>query len=377
MRIAIVTESFLPHVNGVTNSVLRVVEHLRRRGDDALVLAPGRPDDVPTEVSGFPVVPLGAVPLPGYRDVRLGTSTSKALETALRAFRPDVVHLAAPFLLGHRGLLAAGRIGLPTVAVYQTDVPSYAARYRLAIAEPLLWGRVRQIHQLATLTLAPSTAAQRQLLARGVPRVELWGRGVDGECFNPAHRDEAWRAGVAPGQHIVGYVGRLAPEKQVEDLAVLADLPGTSTVIVGDGPSRSFLERALPAAHFTGQLGGADLSRAMASFDVFVHPGELETFGQALQEALASGVPVIAPAKGGPIDIVAPSRTGWLYPPGRLDLLRARALDLLGDDAKRRAFGAAARARTLATSWEAVCDDLVRHYEAAIAAHQRVATAAV
>jgi phosphatidylinositol alpha 1,6-mannosyltransferase len=115
----------------------------------------------------------------------------------------------------------------------------------------------------------------------------------------------------------------------------------------------------------------------MASFDVFVHPGELETFGQALQEAMASGVPVIAPAKGGPIDIVAPSRTGWLYPPGRLDLMRARAIDLLGDDAKRRAFGVAARAATRASSWDAVCGDLVHHYEAAIATHRPVTATAV
>lgn len=369
MRIAIVAESFLPQINGVTNSILRILEHLRARGDEALVLCPGGVADVPSDVCGFPVVALGAVPLPGYPDVRVGTSTSFTLEAALRDWAPDIVHLAAPFLLGYRGLLAANRLRVPTVAIYQTDVPSYATRYRMAIAEPLLWGRVRQIHRLATLTVAPTASARRQLVAHGIPRVGLWGRGVDSERFSPVHRDEAWRGEIAPGQKIVGYVGRLAPEKQVADLRVLADLPHTTSVIVGDGPSRDALQKALPDAHFLGQLGGHDLARVLASFDVFVHPGEMETFGQALQEALASGVPVIAPAKGGPLDIVRPSQTGWLYPPGNLSALRSHAADLLGDEAKRRAFGVAARESTRHATWESVCDVLIGHYERAIGLH--------
>lgn len=370
MRIAIVTESFLPQVNGVTNSILRVLEHLRRLGHDALVLAPGNQGEAPREYEGFPVEPLTCVPFPGYREVQVTTSTSFTVEAKLAAFKPDVVHLAAPFLIGYKGLLAAKRLGLPTVALYQTDIPSYAARYGLALAEPLLWWRIRQMHRIATVTLAPSTAARQQLLDHGVPRVDLWGRGVDTTRFDPAHRDDAWRAEVAPGKKLIGYVGRLAPEKQVADLRVLADIPGTQTVIIGDGPTRPDLQSVLPHARFLGQRGGADLARLLASFDLFVHPGELETFGQSLQEALASGVPVIAPAKGGPIDIVQPSHTGWLYPPGDLPALRASVLDLIGDDAKRHAFARAARAATIGRTWDKVCDQLMGHYERAIFAHR-------
>lgn len=373
MRIAIVTESFLPQVNGVTNSVLRILEYLHDHGHDAVVLSPGGPS-VPAHIHGFDVRPVTAVPLPGYRDVRVGTSTSATLESTLRDFAPDVVHLAAPFVIGYRGLLAANRLGIPTVAVYQTDVPSYASRYRMSVAEPLLWGRVRQIHRLATVTLAPSRSALRQLHAHQVPRVKMWGRGVDTVRFSPQFRDEHWRAEHARGRSIVGYVGRLAPEKQVADLRMLTDIPDTQLVIVGDGPERSRLERLLPDALFTGQLEGAALSRAFASMDVFVHPGELETFGQTLQEALASGIPVIAPAKGGPLDIVQPSHTGWLYPPGRLDVMRARVRDLLGDDAKRAAFSRSARDSTLGVSWEQVCDQLLDHYRQACVLHHSSAT---
>jgi phosphatidylinositol alpha 1,6-mannosyltransferase len=166
----------------------------------------------------------------------------------------------------------------------------------------------------------------------------------------------------------VGYVGRLAAEKQVEDLRVLQDIPGVRLVIVGDGPLRHSLEVALPSARFLGFLTGDRLARAMASFDLFVHPGESETFGQTIQEAMASGVPVVATGKGGPVDLVDSSRNGWLYRPGDLADLRARVADLTGDDAKRRAFALAARRSVEPRSWPRLCARLVEHYEAALAA---------
>ena len=168
---------------------------------------------------------------------------------------------------------------------------------------------------------------------------------------------------------MVGYVGRLAPEKQVEDLRAIADLPGVRLVIVGDGPDRPALERLLPGAHFAGFLGGEDLARAMASFDVFVHPGESETFCQTIQEAMASGVPVVATGAGGPLDLVHSSRDGWLYRPGDLAELRSRVLDLTGDDAKRRAFSVRAREAVAGRGWDRLGDELIEHYEAVAEAH--------
>ncbi len=367
MRVAIFTESFLPAINGVTHSVLRVLEYLRDEGHQAMVIAPASHGREPREYAGFPVIPVAAVGLPGYHDVRVSSTTQLRLERLLEDFHPDVLHLAAPIALGHRAALAANWLGIPVVAIYQTDVPSYAARYGFAGAESLLWWRVRQIHSLATMTLAPSTYARTQLLAHNIPRVGLWARGVDSVRFDPAKRDERLHRAVAPnGEKIIGCVGRLAPEKQVGDLQVLADLPDTKLVLVGDGPQRRELEAFLPNAHFTGQLTGEDLPRVMASMDVFVHPGELETFGQSLQEAMASGLPVIAPAKGGPIDIVNSSRTGWLYPPGDLAAMRGHVRDLVGDDRKRAAFSREARQSVEDRTWRNLCEELMGHYDEAI-----------
>ncbi|TQL47597.1 phosphatidylinositol alpha 1,6-mannosyltransferase [Homoserinimonas aerilata] len=366
VRVALIAESFLPHMNGVTHSLLRVIDHLSARGDDVLVLAP-RAAELPSEHAGYNIEGLPAFALPRYPNVRIATVTVGRVVRLLRGFQPDVVHLASPFVLGLQAMLAAEQLGIPTVAIYQTDVPAYASRYGFPLAEPLLWQQVQRIHQRATLNLAPSSYALSQLHDHQIDRLRKWTRGVDTARFTPEKRDEAWRARIAPhGERIVGYVGRLAAEKQVEDLRVIATLPDVRLVIVGDGPLRARLEQLMPTAHFTGFLGGDELARAIASFDVFVHPGELETFCQTIQEAMASGVPVIATGRGGPLDLVDSSRTGWLYTPGNLHEMRMRVADLVGDDAKRAAFALAARETVRDRSWTAVCDALLAHYADAI-----------
>ena len=355
-------------MNGVTGSVLQILRHLEQRGHDAHVIAPAAAG-LPTTVAGAPVEAIPSLPLPGYRGVRVGTSGVHRVVSSLARFQPDVVHLASPFALGWRGALAAERTATASVAAYQTDVAAYTERYGIAATTGLAQTHIARLHRRATLTLAPSAESAQQLAGLGVDRVRRWGRGVDAERFHPSRRDVALRAEWG-ADVVVGYVGRLAPEKQVEDLAVLQDIPGTRLVIVGDGPSRQRLEQRMPRALFLGHLDGDALAAAMASFDVFVHPGESETFGQTLQEAHASGVPVIATGRGGPLDLVRMGIDGWSYRPGDLDDLLLRVKDLAGDTRKRQAFGAAGHTAVQARSWASVCDELLAHFEEARSLHR-------
>ncbi|MFF7451013.1 MULTISPECIES: glycosyltransferase [unclassified Streptomyces] len=364
MRVVIVTESFPPDVNGVAHCALQTARHLVDRGHSPLVVAPataagtGPGPDVPAPC---PVVRVPSLPLPGYPQVRVALP-SRRVAAAIAAHRADLVHLASPFVLGVRGMAAAARLGLPAVAVYQTDLAGYARTY-MGLGEQAAWRRIRSVHAAAHLTLAPSSAALRDLEAHGVPRVRLWPRGVDTVRFRPALRDAALRRELAPnGELIVGYVGRLAPEKQVELLADVCRLEGVRVVVVGDGPSRPGLAEALPGAVFLGRRTGDELARIFASLDVFAHTGPFETFCQTVQEAMASGVPVVAPATGGPLDLVAHGRTGLLVPPRDAAALRDAVWALAADPGLRAAYGTAGRATVEGRTWEAVGDQLLGHY---------------
>jgi phosphatidylinositol alpha 1,6-mannosyltransferase len=264
--------------------------------------------------------------------------------------------------------------------VYQTDIAGFADSYGLGFAARAAWRWTRRVHSGADRTLAPSSSAAAALVAHGVPRVHRWGRGVDTAHFRPSRRDERLRAQLAPhGEMLVGFVGRLAPEKKVMRLSALRDVPGIRLVVVGDGPDRRQLAKRLPEAAFLGFKTGAELAQAYASLDVFVHTGPFETFCQAVQEALASGLPVIAPDAGGPRDLVAPGSSGFLLPEtGKPDAdqvfgdaLRAAIRTLAGDPELRTRYGTAARRGVLRRTWSAVCDELLGHYAEVTGLHTR------
>ncbi|CAJ1508670.1 glycosyltransferase family 4 protein [[Mycobacterium] burgundiense] len=365
MRVAIVAESFLPNVNGVTNSVLRVLEHLRRTGHEALVIAPDTPRRQPRADRVHDGIRVHRVPsrmFPKVTSLPLGIPWPRMVGV-LRGFDPDVVHLASPALLGWGGVLAARHLGVPTVAVFQTDIAGFAESYGMAMASRAAWAWTRQLHAKADRTLAPSTSAMHDLAAHGIPRVHRWARGVDVTGFAPSARSAALRRVWSPaGKPVVGFVGRLAPEKHVERLAALARRDDLQVVIVGAGVDRRKLESVLPAAVFTGALYGSELAAAYASMDVFVHPGEHETFCQAVQEAMASGLPVIAPDAGGPRDLVTPMQTGLLLPVAEFEQRLDAAVDHL--IAERGRYAVAARRSVLGRTWPVICDELLGHYAA-------------
>ncbi|HCU49459.1 MAG TPA: glycosyl transferase family 1, partial [Micromonosporaceae bacterium] len=201
MRVVIITESYLPEVNGVANSVARVAGHLSARGHSVLIVAP-RPVSRVDSADPYPVVRLPSIPMPGYSTVRLALPTRK-LGRIIAGFKPDVVHLASPFVLGAWGARVADELGLPIVAIYQTDVPGYARAYRIGLTEVMSWKVIQRLHARAAMTLAPSTSTAAQLVAHGVPRVAMWGRGVDTELFHPARRDDELRRTLAPNDEVI------------------------------------------------------------------------------------------------------------------------------------------------------------------------------
>lgn len=372
VRVAIVAESFLPNMNGVVNSVLRVAEHFERTGHEAMIIAPALPRSAskgreqsrgPDEVSGAPVHYIPSVMVPKVSSLPVGVP-APSMFRALADFEPDVVHLASPFVVGAAGAAAARRLDVPSVAVFQPDVAGFAASYGMKLGTRAAWAWTRKLHTACDRTLAPSTVSVKALRDHGIPRVFQWGRGVDAERFHPGRRDESLRSRWSPqGKLIVGFVGRLAPEKHVERLAVLSGRSDVQLVIVGGGPERDRLGKLMPDAVFTGELGGLDLARAYASLDVFVHAGEHETFCQAVQEALASGVPAIGPDAGGPRDLITHCRTGYLLGVEDFSPRLVDAIATLQDKRTRDEFGAAARRSVRGRTWSAIADQLIWHYD--------------
>lgn len=215
----------------------------------------------------------------------------------------EIVHLASPVALGAWGTRVARAERLPVVAVFQTDLPSYARAYHLGrVAESFTWHWLRDVHNTAGRTLAPSNMTAADLADHGIERVRRWGRGVDTERFQPSRRDEVLRAALAPnGEVIVGYVGRLAIEKRVDLLAAVAALPGVKLAVTGGGPMEEGLRAALPEAAFLGVRSGTDLARIYASLDVFVHTGPFETFGQTIREPPPAACRSSRPPRAAPL----------------------------------------------------------------------------
>jgi phosphatidylinositol alpha 1,6-mannosyltransferase len=363
MRIAVVTEAFLPQVNGVTNSVLRLLEFCKAQGHDVLIIAP-ESEGAPSEYLGYKIKHVPSISMKKLIPMAV---PKKYLEPLLEGFAPDVIHLASPIFLGHYVARIARKMGIPTVSVYQTDIAGFARHYGLTIAHNTLKKWVSRIHQASDITLAPSKWACRDLEQSGVKNVRLWKRGVDLVNFTPSRRDESLRANIAGGKKklIIGYVGRIANEKRIDDLKILDQQDDIQLVIVGDGPAAPRIKRELPGARFVGYQSGTELARYVASFDIFVHTGKHETFCQGIQEALASGVPVIGPDTGGPVDLIEHGITGLLIDTADAhELLEAVAT--LRNHSSFDLMQLAARRSVEHRTWDYINSQLISHYQDAI-----------
>ena len=375
MRVAIVAEAFLPNVNGVTNSVLRVLEHLHLEGHEAMVIAPGA-RDFQEEIHhylGYEIVRVPTVRVPLIDSLPIGVPTHTVAE-ALNRFRPDIIHLASPFVLGAAGAFAARQLRIPAVAVYQTDVAGFATKYHLTPLANAAWDWTRTIHNICQRTLAPSSLTIADLESHGINNVHHWGRGVDAVRFTPDKRCPRLRRQWDPTgtKRVVGFIGRLAAEKGVGRLAPLHGRRDIQLVIVGDGPERAELQALLPGAIFTGALSGEDLARTYASLDLFVHPGEFETFCQTIQEAQASGVPTIGPRAGGPVDLIQEGHNGLLLDVDSFTTHLPEAADWLLARHRHDQLRRNARDSVKNRTWEALCAQLLGYYDDVLADAHRV-----
>ena len=360
MRILIVTEAFLPQVNGVTNSVLRLLEFCKQSGHEVLVIAP-ESENAPKDYLGFKIKYVPSIAMKKLIPMGL---PKKYLEPFIEGFNPDVIHLASPIFLGHYVARLARKANIPTVSVYQTDIAGFARHYGLTVAHNTLKRWVARIHSTTDLTLAPSGWACRDLEKSGVTNVKLWQRGVDLVNFTPEKRNQSLRnifLEKRRAKYVVGYVGRLANEKRIDDLTILDNQPDIQLVIVGHGPAEARLKRELPNAIFVGYKSGNELAEHVASFDTFVHTGKHETFCQAIQEALASGTVVVGPDTGGPTDLIEHGKTGLLIDTADSHLLLHSIYTLL-EHPSLDLMQLAARKSVEHRTWEYINESLIEHY---------------
>ncbi len=367
MRIVVMTEPFLPKIDGIVTMLTRTVECLRRRGDEVLLFAPS---GGPKELFGAEVVGLPSLRFPLYPELRLALPRA-SMRAKIVAFSPDVIHVFEPALLGIGGIYYSQALKLPLVVSAHTDIPAYLRYYKIGALEGLTWMLMRERHRRSDVNLCTSTATLNDLQAHGIANLALWERAVDSTLFRAGARSDEMRNRLSdgePGKPLLLYVGRLSAEKQVDQLRdVVRALPGTRLAIVGDGPVRADLERHFKETPtvFTGYLQGESLASAFASADMFIFPSQTETLGLVLLEAMAAGCPVVACRAGGIPDAVQDGRTGFLFEPGEPDGLvncvrRALASGELGS------IRARAREDVEQHSWEGATEQLRQLYTQAI-----------
>jgi glycosyltransferase involved in cell wall biosynthesis len=376
-RIVFFTETFLPRVDGIVNTLKWALRGLVDAGWEALVVAPtGNTQTLP----GVRVIGAPSIVFPLYPEVRLAWPTPEVWKR-VDAFRPDLVHLAGPVTNGFGGLKYAQSRHLPLISTYHTALPAYARLYGLDFMVDWAWDRLREVHNATSATLCPSHSTVAELEGRGFERVRLWARGVDARLFAPQMRSPAARArlGAADGELVVLYVGRLAREKKLDRLAAaLRRVSGVRAALVGDGPDRARLERVfagLPVT-FTGVLQGADLSAAYAAADVFAFPSDTDTFGNVVLEAMACGLPVVASSVGGQLDLVDPGASGLLFAPEDVDEFALQLERYRDDPLLRERHGACGLALARQRTWPRQIELLLEHYRVAMAEREPVLIAA-
>lgn len=364
LRIALVSETFPPEINGVSMTLGRLVDGLARRGHQVQVIRCRRPTELPTETNTLiQHTALPSLPIPRYSGLRLGLPARGKLRELWSRERPDVVHVATEGPLGRSALRAAEELRLPLASSYHTNFHDYSRHYGIGLLHGMVAGYLRRFHNRTRVTMVPSPDLLDQLVTAGYHNLVTLGRGVDTELFTPAKRDHALRAtwGAAPDAPVLLHVGRVAPEKNIP-LALKAfarlrsQVPGARMVVVGDGPLRPGFAQQHPDVRFTGALAVEDLARHYASADVFLFPSMSETFGNVLLEAMASGLATVSFDYAAPKTYVQQDDNGVIAPFGNEAAWLDHACALVADPKRLARLRPAARATALTIGWDAVID---------------------
>ncbi|WP_025681518.1 glycosyltransferase family 4 protein [Paenibacillus massiliensis] len=371
MRLALFTDTYAPDTNGVARTLQRLSQHLNLRGIEHLLFTP---QSIIEGSHAASVRTVANVPFFLYPECRIALPNRLAIHEELRGFRPDLLHLATPFNMGLLGLKYALKHQLPHVISYHTHFDRYLEYYKLKSMVPLYWKYIKWFHRACDATFTPSLETLNSLQLQGIQRLKLWSRGIDCELYHPDRRHQhiRQRYGIT-APLILLYVGRIAPEKNIDTLMLaMKHLPESMQarvhwLIVGDGPLLPKLRLHAPAnTTFTGYLHGEELAAVYASSDIFVFPSCTETFGNVVLEAMASGLPVIAANAGGVKDLVSQHRSGILLEPNNAEAL-IRELCLWGDHMDQlRMMGLEGRRLAQTRSWRHIFDGLIADYEEAI-----------
>jgi phosphatidylinositol alpha 1,6-mannosyltransferase len=366
LRLAIFTDTFTPQVNGVARTLARLVQAVEARGGAVRVETVADPSAAAdARVHGWPSTPFWA-----YPQLRMAAPPKAEAIARLRRWRPTLVHAATPFGVGLAGRAAARALGVPFVTSYHTSFSEYLRHYGLSALDAVAWPFLRWFHNSGLRTLAPSRMVADKLEREAFRNVRVWSRGVDPLRFHPRFRSAEMRAamGARPGDLVVAYVGRLAPEKGIHVALdgmreLMAGTDGrVRLAIAGDGPDEVRCRAmAPPGTWFAGSLSGEELSAFYASADVFVFPSTTETFGNVVLEAMASGLPVVAPDRGATLEL-ADASTAQLFRGGDARSLAAGVRGLLADAERRAELREAGLAVAAARSWSAVWDALLAEY---------------
>jgi glycosyltransferase involved in cell wall biosynthesis len=379
LRIALVTETYPPEVNGVALTVARLAEGLRRRGHDLQLIRPSQAvePEAPVRADTLRDLQVRGAPIPCYPHLRMGLPAGRRLRALWRGRRPDLVHIATEGPLGWSALQAARALQLPVTSDFRTNFQAYSGHYRLGWLRGAIEAYLRYFHNRSACTMVPTEALSKELQALGFERTVVVARGVDTQLFDPVRRSPSLRQqwGLAEDERAVLYVGRLAAEKNLDLLlqahAAMRQVdPKWRLVLVGDGPLRDSLQHRCPDAVFAGQRRGIDLAAHYASADLFVFPSQTETFGNVTPEAMASGLPVLAFEHAAAGQLIQSGANGWLAPLGDTKAFVALAQGLAQDFIARQRAGEAARRSALDLGWDGVLRQIESVFIATLVAHR-------